>query len=54
MGKDPGFDGVGGNAAIAVNDDFGDEILLRPSPRAKKNYDYQKKTRDGTAQAGDP
>jgi hypothetical protein len=38
MGENPRLDGVGRNAAVAVNDDIGDQILLGPAARTQK-YD---------------
>jgi hypothetical protein len=38
MGKNPATNGIGGNSAVAVDHNFGDDILLRVKHAAQQHY----------------
>ena len=49
VGENPRLHGIGRNAPVAVDHDFSDQILLRPSSRTKKDEKTEQKAGDGTA-----
>src|SRR5215475_4586216 len=51
FGVNPSLDRLRGNAAVAVDYDFGDHVLLGPTPWAKKDQYPNQEVGDNTPQA---